>query len=320
VAVNWRNRRYDRAHTVTRRVGVPVISVGNLTLGGTGKTPFVKWIAGWLGRQDVRVAIVSRGYGATRGRPNDEAMELADSLPGVPHLQSADRVAAALRAVSEHGAEVIVLDDGFQHRRLARDLDIVLLDASRPFGFGHVFPRGLLREPASGLARANVVCLSRADMVDEPTRQEIRDTVAGLAPRAIWCELVHVPLELRNTMGETKPVTYLFGQRVAAFCGIGNPAAFRHTLESLGAEIVAWCAYADHHAFTKSDLRDIAELRDTSGAGAVVCTHKDLVKVRKHTFQELSPWGLMVGVDFLTGADQFTAALRQSSQIEQIET
>ena len=160
-AVRWRNYGYDHGQSPSQRVSVPVISVGNLSMGGTGKTPLVAWIAQRLQQRGVRVTLVSRGYGAVAGKPNDEALELEQKLPGVPHLQNPDRVAAAQKGIAELGSQAILLDDGFQHRRLARDLDIVLLDAVEPFGFGHVFPRGTLREPISGLRRADLVALSR---------------------------------------------------------------------------------------------------------------------------------------------------------------
>ena len=199
-AVRRRNRRYDTGAAAVHRVAVPVISVGNLTLGGTGKTPMVEWLARWLGDRQVPVGMVSRGYrgarckvsgvrGGTRGTgreaggtpapQNDEALELAWSLPGVGHVQDPDRVAAARRAIDEFHCRLILLDDGFQHRRIARDLDIVLLDALEPLGFGHVFPRGTLREPLEGLARADVVVLSRADLV-APDRRA-RDPPPGRA-------------------------------------------------------------------------------------------------------------------------------------------
>jgi tetraacyldisaccharide 4'-kinase len=155
MAVGVRNRRFDRGHTEVHHVERPVVSVGNLTLGGTGKTPMVKWLARRMQSLGQRVAIVSRGYGSTNGQSNDEAMELAAALPGVPHLQNRDRVAAARQAIQEFGPDLLLLDDGFQHRRLARDLDIVLLDSLEPFGFEHVFPRGTLREPLAGLDRAH---------------------------------------------------------------------------------------------------------------------------------------------------------------------
>ena len=161
-AMRRRNRRYDARRAAVHRVDATVISVGNLTLGGVGKTPMVLWLAQWLSARSIPLAIVSRGYGA-RGGANDEARELAQRLPGVPHLQNPDRIAAAEEAIRRHSVRAILLDDAFQHRRIARDLDIVLLDAFEPFGFGHVFPRGTLREPLEGLRRADIVALSRAD-------------------------------------------------------------------------------------------------------------------------------------------------------------
>ena len=170
-AVRWRNRRYDCGAKTVYRVDVPVISVGNLTLGGTGKTPMVEWIVRRFLAQGKKVGIISRGYGA-HGGPNDEARELAWKLPGVPHVQDPDRVAAARRAIGDFGCQVLVLDDAFQHRRIGRDLDIVLLDALEPLGYEHVFPRGTLREPVEGLARADVVALSRADLLTADKREQ----------------------------------------------------------------------------------------------------------------------------------------------------
>ena len=152
-AVRRRNQHYDRPDAC-QRVPVPVVSVGNLTLGGTGKTPMVEWLARWFQAQGVRVALVSRGYGSRAGRPNDEALELAQCLPGVPHVQNPDRVAAARQAIDAHQAQLILLDDGFQHRRLARDLDLVLVDALEPVGFGHVFPAAPCESPCRASAGA----------------------------------------------------------------------------------------------------------------------------------------------------------------------
>ena len=189
-AVRRRNRRYDCGAKAIYRVDVPVISVGNLTLGGTGKTPMVEWIVRRLQAQGKKAGIVSRGYGSRQGA-NDEARELAWKLPDVPHVQDPDRVAAARRAIREFACQVLVLDDAFQHRRIGRNLDIVLLDALEPFGFEHVFPRGTLREPVEGLARADVVALSRADLLTAQQRKAIRDRVAKLSPQAVWVEVVH---------------------------------------------------------------------------------------------------------------------------------
>jgi tetraacyldisaccharide 4'-kinase len=309
IAVRWRNRRYDSGHAVVRSAGVPVISVGNLTLGGTGKTPLVKWIARWVGERGLRAAIVSRGYGATDGQQNDEARELAQALPGVSHVQNPDRVAAARRVVDEFAAQLIILDDGFQHRRLARDLDIVLLDALQPFGFDHVFPRGMLREPVAGLARADVVCLSRADLVTPAERAAIRERVARLAPQAAWCEVIHAPSGLINVAGQTQPLDVLRGRRVAAFCGLGNPAGFRHTLESTSCEIVAWREFADHHAFAAADVQSIGEMAAISRAELAICTHKDLVKLPHPQIGECPLWAVTVDLQFLAGQETLEASV-----------
>ncbi len=238
--VRRRNRGFETGRRAAISVSVPVISVGNLTLGGTGKTPLVEWIARWFLQRDVQLALVSRGYGSNSGSANDEARELAQKLPGVPHVQNPDRVAAAKMAIDQFGSQVIVLDDGFQHRRIARNLDIVLIDALEPFGFGHVFPRGTLREPVEGLQRADVVVLSRADMANAMSRQKIRDVVQKLAPRSVWAECQHAAVKLISVDGIAEPISHLAGKSVAAFCGIGNPAGFRHTLEACGCDIAAW--------------------------------------------------------------------------------
>src|SRR4029453_11169189 len=199
--VRAKNRRFDSGRGQPVRVDAPVISVGNLTVGGTGKSPLVAWLAEWFQSRGTAVAIISRGYGAKEGQPNDEALELAARLPDVPHLQNPDRVAAARHALAAHPRHVLILDDAFQHRRIARDLDIVLLDALEPFGHERLLPRGLLREPVANLSRAHVVALSRADAVDETARDQIRERVREAAPQAVWLELEHRPTGLVNHSG-----------------------------------------------------------------------------------------------------------------------
>jgi tetraacyldisaccharide 4'-kinase len=309
-AVNWRNRRFDQTHSPAHRVAVPVVSVGNLTLGGTGKTPMVKWIARWFAEHGVRVTIVSRGYGAAAGGKNDEALELEQSLPDVPHVQNPDRVAGALAAIDEYGCQLILLDDGFQHRRLARDLDVVLLDASAPFGFEHVFPRGMLREPIAGLERADVVCLTRANRLDAADRDAIRRRVAEIARHAAWCEAAHAPSELRNAFGQTQPIAALAGRRVAAFCGIGNPAAFRRTLEDVGGEIAFWREFPDHHAYSASERAELAAAIGATNVELVVTTHKDLVKLSIDGLGNRRLWALVIEMQLLAGGEALEQALR----------
>jgi tetraacyldisaccharide 4'-kinase len=308
--VRTRNRRYDRGAAEIHQAAVPVVSVGNLTVGGTGKTPMVEWIARHLRGQGVRVAILSRGYGAEQGGLNDEALELELALPDVPHLQNPDRVASSAIAIEELATQLLLLDDGFQHRRLARDLDIVLLDASEPFGFDYVLPRGTLREPVAGLRRAGVVVLSRANMIGADQREAIHRRALELSPQSAWCEVEHRAAALVDSAGDASPIESLAGKPVAAFCGIGNPAGFRHTLGALGANVVAWREFSDHYNYTRADVDAICTLTRESGAQLIVCTRKDLVKLRVAAIGGIPLRAIGVELRFLRGEDAMIGALQ----------
>ena len=295
-----RNRRYDAGLAAVHRVDAAVVSVGNLTLGGVGKTPMVLWLAQWLSARSVPLAIVSRGYGA-RGGTNDEARELAQRLPDVPHLQNPDRVAAAREAIRRHAVRMILLDDAFQHRRIARDLDIVLLDAFEPFGFGRVFPRGTLREPVEGLRRADIVALSRRDVLESRERAGLRAQVADIAPQAAWIELAHVPKTLVAASGKQAPLDSLDGRPVVGFCGLGNPAAFRRSLEQGSWRLVDFREFPDHHVYTPRDLDRLADWARGLGAEAVLCTRKDLVKLDGDRLGMAPLWAMSVDLEILEG-------------------
>jgi len=303
-AAMWaRNLAYDRGVLPALPAHVPVISVGNLTLGGTGKTPLVAWTARRCIAGGRRPAIVSRGYGAARGQTSDEAAELALVLLGVVHVADRDRVAAA-RMAAAHGADAIVVDDGFQHRRLCRDLDIVTIDATDPFGCGHVFPRGMLREPLGGLARAQAVVLTRADAVEPGRREAIIAALAavcrGRGPR-VWAQAAHAPHRLRTATGRELPLDAVRGKRVAAFCGIGNPPAFRRTLERLGAEVVAFRPFPDHHAYSAADVAALGSLAADARADLALTTLKDLVKLPHETLGDTPLAALEISLEFLAG-------------------
>jgi len=306
-----RNRAYDRGFLPTRRPPVPVVSVGNLTLGGTGKTPLVAWVARRCLAAGRRPAILSRGYGAARGTTSDEAAELALVVPGVRHVADRDRAAAATAAVAA-GAEALVLDDGFQHRRLARDLDIVAIDATDPFGCGRIFPRGLLREPLAGLRRAGAIVLTRADLVAADRCREIEAALAAAcgdrAPR-VCARAAHAPRRLRSAAGVDAPLDALRGRRVAAFCGIGNPAAFRSAVVRLGADVVEFRAFADHHAFSPADVAALARAVAATRADVIVTTLKDLVKVRRERLGDVPLVALEIAIEFLAGEDDLAQAV-----------
>jgi tetraacyldisaccharide 4'-kinase len=298
-AVRLRNRGYDAGRLRTQRAAVPVVSIGNLTLGGTGKTPCVEYVARFFDERRTRVAILSRGYG-TRGR-NDEALLLDENLPGVPHLQGPDRVALAAEAVAQHQSEVLVLDDGFQHRRLARDLDVVLVDATEPWGGGHLFPRGLLREPLGSLCRADLVVLTRCDLISVEQRAELRRMLGRIAPGMAVVETSHRALGLMNGTRRAA-VGRLRGKPVLAFCGLGNPHAFRRTLENLGLEVADFRTFPDHHPYSPADVETLAGWAQSQpGDCVVVTTQKDLVKLRREALGGKELWALRVGLHFDAG-------------------
>ena len=309
-AVAARNWRYDHGLAAISVAGAPVISVGNLTVGGTGKTPVVAMLARWFATQQVKVVVLSRGYRAANGETNDEAAELARLVPNTIHLQQPDRVAAADVAVRQHGAQLLLLDDGFQHRRLARQLDVVLIDSTQPFGFRRLLPRGALREPLRSLRRAQVVIVTRRDLVDDAAYADIQRTIRRHAPQAVLVESVQQPSRLLMADGSELAVESLRGKRVAAFCGIGNPAAFRITLERLGAKVVAWREYPDHFRFGPGDVAGLSPwLAATNDAQLVVCTLKDLVKIPVATINDRPLAALAIETKLTAGASQFEAML-----------
>ena len=294
LAVMLRNLLYDWGWLRRHRAACPVISVGILTVGGTGKTPAVEFIARRLRQRDCRVAILSRGYGAPSGR-NDEALVLEENLPDVPHLQGPDRVELARIAVEELEAELVLLDDGFQHRRLHRDLNIALIDATCPWGHGWVLPRGLLREPRRGLRRADLVLLTRCDQVDATERDRLHRDVGRWAPGRPIVESQHAAELLCNADGAEQPVASLRGQVVAAFCGLGRPQAFFRQLEQLGARVAAERTFPDHHPYSREDVADLERWARTLPPEAWLLTsQKDLVKLRIATLADRPLWALRI--------------------------
>jgi tetraacyldisaccharide 4'-kinase len=293
-AIRGRNLGFNQGWIRSTRVDRPVISVGNLTVGGTGKTPVVEWVARWFREHGRRVAILSRGYGSEDG-PNDEALVLEENLPDVPHLQGKDRVALAKIGIEELDAELFVLDDGFQHRRLKRDLDIVLVDALNPFGNGRLFPAGPLREPISSLRRAGLILLTRADEVDQPTRDRLKTEVERWAAGTPIGTVSFPAIELQGLGRASLPVAGLVGRQVASFCGIGHPEAFHRTVERLGAKILATRTFPDHHPYRGADIEDLARWGRECGAEILVTTQKDLVKIRLGELRGQPLWAVRIG-------------------------
>jgi tetraacyldisaccharide 4'-kinase len=311
-AVARRNRSYDRGIGCVS-VEVPVISVGNVTAGGTGKTPLVIKVAHLLEQRGRRVAVLSRGYKASPGRPADELVLISRRLPGTACLGDPDRAGAARRVIDRQGIDAIVLDDAFQHRRLARDLDIVTVDATCPFGYGHLLPRGLLREPPAALGRAGLIVVTRADQVPDRELHTLHNRLAELAPQVRWADARHRPtglIELDGSRADPDP-----DLAAGAFCfsAIGNPAAFEHTVRALGADLRGRLRWPDHHCYAPADLHRLARQARSCGAKLLVTTEKDAVKLAALPFD----WpgrvvALRIDVDFLDdGVTILAAALDQ---------
>lgn len=310
-ATRLRNGLYDGGWARPYRADVPVVSIGNLTLGGTGKTPCVDYVARFYQRLGRRPAVLSRGYGG-RGGPNDEALVLRENLPGVPHFLGADRVRSARRAVRERAADVLVLDDGFQHRRLARDLDVLLVDATQPWGYGRLFPRGLLREARRGVRRSGVVVITRADQASAEARARLRRCVGRLAPGVPVAESVHRPVDLVGAGGRTAPVATLAGARVAGFCGVGNPSGFRTTLQQLGAQVTDFRAYPDHNRYDEHDLQDLNAWANDQATDCVVTTQKDLVKLPCPALGDKPLWAVRIRLEPVAGGEALDRKLKEA--------
>ena len=283
-----RNRLYDLGILRQRKLACPVVSVGNLTVGGTGKTPTVVLIASLLKRHGRRPAVLSRGYGGRAKasvnvvsdgnrlllgwqEAGDEPVLIAGALPGIPVLTGPKRFLAGKTAVERFGADSLILDDGYQHRSLFRNLDILLIDAARPFGNGCLLPRGPLREPPAELRRAHI--LLRTGNTDEVT--PLPETASLPAFRGI-----RRPLELIQTgTGRADSLSTLRGRKVCAFAGIGSPEGFRQDLTALGADIVSFRAFPDHHPYSLPDMEALRRNAEQSGASLIVTTEKDGVRL-----------------------------------------
>ena len=300
--VRLRNYGYEHSILTTKKASAPVISVGNLTLGGTGKTPLVAWLAHWFAQHNKKPAIISRGYKAKTGQLSDEAAELKILLPTVPHYANKQRIIVAREAVAK-GSDVLLLDDGFQHRQISRDLNLVTIDATDPFGCNRLFPRGLLREPLWGLKRADALVLTRTDQVSIKTRNEIQEQCfqfVGSHDKP-WIETEHRPSNLRLVDGTTQPLKTLQDKRILSLSAIGNPAAFHRTLTTLGHEPVATLTFPDHHTYTTDDIHRISEETESVGAEIIVTTLKDLVKLPLASVRDRPLCALEIGIQFQTG-------------------
>ena len=277
-----------------KKVNAWVISIGNITWGGTGKTPLVISLARHLSENGKKVAVLTRGYA------QDEVAELKKHLPNVPILVGRDRVRSAQQALKD-GAEILILDDGFQHIRLHRDVDIVNINSTIPFGPGGLIPRGTLREPLENLTRANVFVLTKANIGSKNVHW-IRQKLHELKPNAVIFEAVHKPIQFLDfKRNRYVPLSEIKGKNVAALSGIGDPYSFEKTVEHLGARILFAARFDDHHAFNERDLLDFARHCRQVQVKDVVTTEKDFYRIepllkrrRSQDLSQISFWTLQI--------------------------
>lgn len=264
---------YRKGWLKVHRLAVPVVSVGNLTWGGTGKTPLVIHLGRALRQRGRRVAVLTRGYGA------DETALLKERLSPVPVLAGADRVASGLAAIRNTGAEVILLDDGYQQWRLKKDLEILTVDAASAFGNGRLIPWGCLREPPAAAGRADVIVLTRADLNPRaiaPLKKRFRE----LNPRAAIFTASLTPQKLvRWRSGEILPCSYLAGKPVCTLAGIAGPRQFERTVENLGAVPALRRRAMDHHPYRAGEMAALFDRCRRQGVDRIVTTAKDAVRI-----------------------------------------
>jgi tetraacyldisaccharide 4'-kinase len=312
-AVALRNGLYDQGVFRQEKLPCPVISVGNLVVGGTGKTPLVILLAKLLREKGHRPAVLSRGYGGRAKssvniisdgnrllmpwrEAGDEPVLIARSLPEVPVLTGPRRLLTGRAAIGHLGADILILDDAFQHRALHRDLDIVLIDAARPLGNGRLLPGGPLREPVKALGRAHILVRTGGGRaLEQPS---------PVYPETPTFRGFHQPLGIVEG-GRLIPAASLKGQKVCAFAGIGRPGAFRRSLDELDSEIVSFRPFPDHHPYSRADIDILRQLAAKTGAERIVTTEKDGVRLADFPDFLAEVSLLRIGMEIMP-ADAFT--------------
>ena len=322
--IRLRNLLYDKNILKTHRSKTVVISIGNITLGGTGKTPLVVWLCNYLHQQNLSCAVLTRGYKTHTKRntksnepPNtitDETAVLSENCPQAEIIVDPDRVAGAAKAIEKFGARVLIMDDGFQHRRLARDLDIVTIDATQPFGYEKIFPAGLLREPLTSLRRADAVVITRCDQIRESELREIENKLRAVNPGILIAQSIHAAVNIESADNTETAVERLKGSKIYAFCGIGNPNAFFNTIEASGAEITGSKVYNDHYQYSQACLADIYTQAKLAGAELILTTQKDWTKIKhlKPDKKDIQLAYLAVEIKFITSLDRLTCLIKDT--------
>ncbi|MFA5389548.1 MAG: tetraacyldisaccharide 4'-kinase [Candidatus Omnitrophota bacterium] len=274
--VSLRNIFYRLGILRRYKINAKVISVGNITWGGTGKTPVTAFIAGALAGKNQKASILIRGYG------NDESELLPKLTLNTPVLVGKDRVALGRYAVEHHLSDTVILDDGFQYRRLARDLDIVCVDAVRPFGNGWAIPAGSLREGLYSLKRADIFLITKADLVSADKLGRLEKKLKKINPKAVIAKAIHRPLYLYKLSNEEKVnIGQLQNGKAALVSAIGSPGCFERTILRLGLKVGKHFIFRDHHGYTEGDIAGIGDYCGKNQIDKIITTEKDAVKLKR---------------------------------------
>jgi tetraacyldisaccharide 4'-kinase len=304
---------YARGSLKTHPVDATVISVGNITAGGTGKTPLVIWLCSLLKNKGLPCAILTRGYKVKKNKLSDEPAILSTSCPEAKVIVNPDRVTGAAEAIRRFAAKVLVMDDGFQDRRLKRDLDIVTIDAMCPFGYDKTLPAGLLREPVTALKRAHAAVITRCDLVAEPQLSQIENRLHTINPEMIIARAIHAPVCAKSLGSHEIPLEELEDKKVFAFCGIGNPDSFLRTVRNLGVNLVGYRIYNDHHDYTSQCLTDICEEARYLDVDLILTTQKDWTKTALPVPTKDMPLAqLIIQLRFVAGEQEFTRLIENA--------
>ncbi len=299
---------FDLNIVITRNLNCKVISIGNITAGGTGKTPMVRFLADEYKRKGLEVVIVSRGYKSESSQARivfngqkivvseedagDEAQMLSKMLSDIPIVVGKDRYSAGKLALKEFNPDIILLDDGFQHWKLHRDKDIVLIDGTNPFGYNHLLPRGLLRESLEALSRADIIVITKINSINEDRISIICETIKKYNSKATIFKAKYQSkdIKLHNNNGDIRVISsdYLDGKRVLAFSGIGNPSSFHKSLQECGCTVTTYHKYSDHHQYTLEDVKYIASSILEEQVEIVITTEKDAVKLDQEMLELLT--------------------------------
>ena len=292
---------YDRRFFRYHALGCLVVSIGNLSCGGTGKTPVVEVFAKTLSKKGRKVAVLSRGY-ITAG---DEPFMLASNLKNVVVLVDKDRVKSGLYAIDEFGTDTLILDDGFQYLRLKAHINILLVDSTSPFDNHHVLPRGLLREPIKNIKRADYIFLTKSD--GSPKLRHLKAFLRRQNHRAEIIECCHRPQYLEDVFdrGRRLPLSELKGKKIASISAIANPASFNAFLCEFGGTIVLEKHFADHHRYRQQEMIDFVNDAKAAGAEFIMTTEKDAVRMPRLDRRDIQVFFLRVEIDILSGQESF---------------